>query len=85
MALITFECKYCGRKWDKLIYSQLQGEKEACACGDKRLIARVKESIKKIDYYQGSTPFPDQPTPLETEEELRRNKEYEDFLATQWD
>ncbi len=45
-----FECKYCGHKWEKMIYYSLDVNELKCdKCKDKHI--KVKKEDDKIDYY----------------------------------
>lgn len=56
---VEFECTYCGKVWKSHPRSQVEIEAARCSkCGDTTL--KVREASKsKVDYYQGSPPFPE--------------------------
>lgn len=56
---LYFQCTYCGDAWSQMVYSKHVPSDLRCAlCNDRHI--QVKEvSIKKIDYYQGCPPFPE--------------------------
>jgi len=54
---IQIECTYCGNKWNATSWSKTEIDSMICPkCKDSRLIVRDRTS--KVDYYQGSPPFP---------------------------
>lgn len=56
---ISLECSYCGHIWEETLYSRESLIDKTCMNGDcrhKPLI--VKDLTSKIDYYEGSPPFP---------------------------
>lgn len=58
MPLLELECKYCGAKFNKNVYSYNSLEYEKCfKCGSSDFM--YKDLNKdKIDYYQGAPAFP---------------------------
>lgn len=55
---VSIECMYCGHKWEKMAYNKQSIEDEKCPkCNDSTLKVKDLEA-SKIDYYQGSPPFP---------------------------
>lgn len=56
---VSLECTYCGHKWEKTVYNQSSLEGMSCEHGNcKHKELKVKDLSSKIDYYQGSPPFP---------------------------
>lgn len=50
------ECMYCGNKWEEN-YIYPSDMPKCKQCGDKNI--KVRDNARdKIDYYQGSPPFP---------------------------
>lgn len=67
---VALECTYCGYKWIVEVYNEESLRNKTCTrgnCRHKHLIA--KDLNNKIDYYEGSPPFP-------IELDLRRLKEW---------
>jgi hypothetical protein len=60
MILLYFTCTYCYNKWEKSVYSSDSSLSHIkCAkCGDRNVIVK-RASEEKVDYYQGSPPFPE--------------------------
>ena len=55
---IQLECTYCGNKWNATAWSKVEIDSMICSkCKDSRLVVRDRTS--KVDYYQGSPPFPE--------------------------
>lgn len=54
---IHITCLYCGYNWSEQAFSATAITKKCLACGDKNLKVKSEEE-SKIDYYQGSPPFP---------------------------
>lgn len=62
---VQITCTYCGFQYIKEVYSESTLRYEKCTngnCNDKRLI--IKDLTNKIDYYQGSPPFPTKTEPV---------------------
>jgi len=59
MNTFSFECTYCGKKWEAAPTLAEEIASAKCgACKDTNLI--IKDLRKsKIDYYQGTPPFPE--------------------------
>jgi 5-methylcytosine-specific restriction endonuclease McrA len=63
---LEFECTYCGHKWNKTAYDKQSVEDEKCPkCKDLTLKVRDVQ-VSKIDYYQGSPPFPAKDTKFDS-------------------
>jgi len=57
MKKVLLTCKYCGHKWNEIIYGMSSLEKIKCkhgTCGHKDIIVRDVASVP--DYYEGCTP-----------------------------
>lgn len=55
--IVELTCKYCGKKWERHVYTKSTLSRERCTrCGDRNLTAKDVDN-SKIDYYQGSPPF----------------------------
>jgi len=67
---IAFECTYCGKKWSERFYNQYSAQNQRCSvCNDKNLKYKsVEES--KINYYEGSPPFPVKEDTVKEDEDL---------------
>ena len=58
MIKYKFECLYCGKTWENDFIPM----KSSCdKCGDTS-IRVTDQNATKIDYYEGSPPFPDKDT-----------------------
>lgn len=60
MNKINIECKYCGNKWEKIIWGNPSSDGlkcEVCGEGQNFFFREIKTS--NIDYYDGSPPFPE--------------------------
>lgn len=54
----NIECTYCGKQWIENVYNEFSLVDKKCpVCKDRNIKARRLES-SKINYYQGSPPFP---------------------------
>lgn len=57
---VSLECTYCGHKWVVEVYNRDSLSNKSCVhgnCRHKKLIAKDL-ATSKIDYYEGSPPFP---------------------------
>lgn len=56
MREIDFECNYCGIVWSERKNS-IPMDTKCIRCGDHNIVLKERH---KIDYYQGSPPFPEE-------------------------
>lgn len=62
---IHFECKYCGKQWRDVFYSEASIKNQRCRyCDDKNLKVRDLTD-SRIDYYVGCPPFPSEVEKIE--------------------
>lgn len=56
---VSMECTYCGHQWTETVYNRDSIENKRCTHGNCRHTElKVRDLSSKIDYYQGSPPFP---------------------------
>lgn len=57
---VDLTCTYCDHKWITFVATKRLLNDLICPkCGDASLKVKNTAEIVKIDYYQGSPPFPD--------------------------
>lgn len=72
---ISFECQYCGHKWDEFLRWGVSNIQPKCVkCGDKNVKAKKVEEAK-IDTYVGCPPF--EKTSVKTENRSDNNDDNE--------